>query len=81
MDIAGAQDFMGCDFGEAVQFHAYCQRRLLPPRSRGLPARSCRFLGWSNAHPEFAHSLMNLPRIRAAVTKNQAAPHRRLRVA
>src|SRR6202044_437353 len=28
MDTAGAQDFMGCDFAEAVHFQAYFQRRL-----------------------------------------------------
>jgi len=81
MDTAGAQDFMGCDFAEAVHFQAYFQRRLMPLISRGPPARSCRFLGLSNAHPEFAHPIMNLPRIGAAVTKDQAAPHRRFRVA
>ena len=71
---------MGCDFGEAVHFHATSSTIDATYIERAT--RSIMSLrGWSNAHPEFAHPIMNLPRIRAAVTKNQAAPHRRFRVA
>lgn len=37
--------------------------------------------GVLNAHSESAYPIMNLPRIRATVTKNQAAAQRRFRIA
>jgi hypothetical protein len=76
---------MGCDFGEAdtlprsvpAAMGCHLYREGYPLEAVGIMS----LLGFSNAHPEFAHPLMNLPRVRAAVTKNQAAPHRRFRVA
>jgi hypothetical protein len=83
----GSVRFQRCDYGEAdtlprllpaaMGCHLYLYREGYPLDSVGIMT----LLGFSNAHPEFAHPIMNLPRIRAAVTKNQAAPHRRFRVA